>query len=174
MACAADYEHDIRELQAKLANAEERHDHALQQSISRLRSMFEYDKKEAIAAVRQQCQEKWNDQLEELKAKLNGQQQCPTCEPLDTLYQYDRSRVLPLTQLICRYLENIPNNVDRNRIYNCVKRCYDDLEQNYTDNPEHYRTDVRMLLNVCRAANWFSPKQFANINRWCFDQGWNT
>jgi hypothetical protein len=93
-------------------------------------------------------------------------------KPLDTNYSYDRSRVIELTQLICRDLESKPVEVDRNRIYNCIRSCYTDYERGYSDNPEHYATDLRMLLQVCSASNWFSPKQFGNIRQWCYELGW--
>jgi hypothetical protein len=90
----------------------------------------------------------------------------------DPDYGYFRSRVVELTQLICRNLERIPPSIDRNRIYNCVKHCYDDMRSSWSDNPPHFYVDMRMLLNVCRASTWFSQKQIVNFNQWCAEQGW--
>ena len=42
-----------------------------------------------------------------------------------------------LSQLISRYLENKPSNIDGNKIYDYVRSCYNDLETGYSDNPEH-------------------------------------
>jgi hypothetical protein len=90
----------------------------------------------------------------------------------DPDYRYFRSRVVELTQLICRNLERVPPSIDRNRIYNCVKHCYDDMQSSWNDNPPHFYVDMRMLLNVCRASIWFSQKQLMNFNQWCAEQGW--
>lgn len=106
--------------------------------------------------------------LESLVARLNNQIENTQAQrmTLDSSYRYDRSRVVELTQLICQDLENRPVEINENRIYNCVKNCYDDFTRGYNDNPEHYRIDMRMLLNVCRASTWFSQKQLANFARW--------
>jgi hypothetical protein len=92
-----------------------------------------------------------------------------TTPNFDKNYAFDRSRVVELTQLICKYLENPPAGpIDTNRIYNFVKNCYDDLQRGWIDNPAHYDVDVRMLLNVALATNgWFSDKQLQNLRRWC-------
>lgn len=90
----------------------------------------------------------------------------------DPDYRYFRTSVVELTQLICRNLERLPPSIDRNRIYNCVKHCYDDMRSSWSDNPPHFNVDMRMLLNVCRASTWFSAKQLWNMNQWCAEQGW--
>jgi Zinc finger, C3HC4 type (RING finger) len=102
---------------------------------------------------------------------LQVNKMCPTCKPFDTSYRYSRSNVVELTQLICRYLECKPSDVNPNRIYNCIKTCYDDLVR-YSDNPSHYETDMRMLLNVCQASNWFTSNQRANIMGWLANRNW--
>ena len=91
--------------------------------------------------------------------------------PLDSTYHYTRENVVTLAQLICRNLENKPSNVDANKIFNCVKHCYDDLTKDWRDNPKHYRIDVQMLLAICRASTWFSNNQSARIQEWCTKQG---
>lgn len=89
-------------------------------------------------------------------------------------YHYRRENVVELSQLISRYLENKPNDIDSNRIYNCVKSCYTDLKANYNDNPKYYYEDMRMLLTTCHAtAGWFSDKQMDNIQGWLKERGWN-
>jgi vacuolar-type H+-ATPase subunit H len=177
---AQDYEHQIRELEEnyenqleelrrELANAEQRSDEALQ----RLRTGLLCEQREAVAMARQQCQKEWDEYAAKLTKQLSElKKQCATCKPLDSCYQYDRFRVVELAQFICRNLVSRPNNVDANRIYNCVKNCYDAFERGWADNPEHYLLDVRMLLNVCRASAWFSPKQKENFSEWCANQSW--
>ena len=51
-----------------------------------------------------------------------------------------------MSQLISQYLENKPREIDSNRIFNCVRSCHTDLEKGYSDNPEYYPMDVKMLL----------------------------
>jgi hypothetical protein len=87
--------------------------------------------------------------------------------PLDYEYQYDRFRVVELTELICRHLYNMPDSVDQNRIYNCVKNCYHAFDEVWDDNPEYYLLNVRMLLNVCLASSWFTNPQREDIKQWC-------
>ena len=101
-----------------------------------------------------------------LKRKIHSLTEC-----FDAAYQYDRFRVVELTQLICRNLEDKPPEIDRNRIFNCVKKCFDDCERNWSDNPEHLALDVRMLLNVCRASTWFTPNQNSCLTSWCQAMG---
>ena len=78
-----------------------------------------------------------------------------------------------MSQLISRNLEKPPGNINANRIFNCVRSCYLDLEANYNDNPQHYYMDMRMLLATCAASTWFSPNQRNNIHQWMSKQGWN-
>eukprot|EP00560_Eucampia_antarctica_P008743 CAMPEP_0197826336 /NCGR_PEP_ID=MMETSP1437-20131217/3313_1 /TAXON_ID=49252 ORGANISM="Eucampia antarctica, Strain CCMP1452" /NCGR_SAMPLE_ID=MMETSP1437 /ASSEMBLY_ACC=CAM_ASM_001096 /LENGTH=282 /DNA_ID=CAMNT_0043426733 /DNA_START=34 /DNA_END=882 /DNA_ORIENTATION=+ len=88
------------------------------------------------------------------------------------VYNYDRSSVVRLSQLISRYLENKPNQIDAGKIFNCVKKCYSDMERNYSDNPKHYRVDMRMLLSTCYASTWFTNRQINNISQWLTEKGW--
>ncbi len=81
-------------------------------------------------------------------------------------YNFDRHDVVKLSQLISRYLGNKPGRIDANRIYNCVRTCYIALEKGYSDNPENYYMDVRMLLATCLASNWFSKKQKNSMRQW--------
>lgn len=94
---------------------------------------------------------------------------------LDPDYGYDRYRIVELTQLICVHLENRPVEIDSDRIYNCIRDCYNDYVQQWADNPNQYELYVRMLLNVCRATDsttWFTDTQKSNFNDWCSQQGW--
>ncbi len=51
-------------------------------------------------------------------------------------HNYRREDVVQLSQLISRYLEDKPTEIDSNKIFNCVRLMYMDLERNYADNPE--------------------------------------
>jgi hypothetical protein len=87
-------------------------------------------------------------------------------------YGFNRFSIVKLSQLIARY-DDVPNNMDVNRIFNCVKSCYDDLVRNYHDNPPNYYVNVRMLLSICAASSWFTPNQINRINIWIHQQRWN-
>ena len=90
----------------------------------------------------------------------------------DEGYSYGRKDAVALTQLICKYLEHKPAEIDSNRIFNCVRNIYNDLIKGWSDNPDHYYMDVRMLVNVCYASTWFTDNQRSNFNQWLVDQGW--
>jgi hypothetical protein len=84
----------------------------------------------------------------------------------DRSYKYDWNRVVELSQLICRYLENKPNEIDRNRIFNCIKLIHDDYVRGWNDNPPHFSLDIHMLLSICKASTWFSQNQRTRILEW--------
>ena len=42
-------------------------------------------------------------------------------------YHYKRENVVQLSQLISRYFDSKPPHIDSNRIYNCIRSCYNDL-----------------------------------------------
>ena len=81
-------------------------------------------------------------------------------------YNYDRFDVVKLSQLISSRLENKPYYVNSNRIFNCVQACFRDWSTGYTDNPEHYFLDMRMLLSTCLASSWFSDNQCSQMKEW--------
>jgi len=90
------------------------------------------------------------------------------------VYNYKRENVVQLSQLISRYLENKPVNIESHRIYQCVANCYSALKSDRRDNPAHYYDDMRMLLTTCAAsATWFSVRQMGNMNAWLAERGWN-
>lgn len=112
-----------------------------------------------------------NQQIESLTTLVNILQQSLNSRPdVPTLfhgtYNFRRENVVELSQLISRYLENKPSSIDGNKIYDCVRSCYNDLERGYSDNPEHYYLDMRMLLATCLASTWFSINQKASLKRW--------
>jgi hypothetical protein len=83
-------------------------------------------------------------------------------------YNFNRTNVVQLSQFISRYLENKPAEVDANKIFNCVRSCYMDMEKDFDDNPEHYEVDMRMLLAICNASTWFTVKQGNSIWNWIY------
>lgn len=111
------------------------------------------------------------DSLRQEVARLKSQNQILERRPnLPTLfngtYNFGRENVVQLSQLISRYLENKPEEIDKNRIYNCVRACYTDFNRGFGDNPEHYDIDMRMLLATCLASTWFSPNQYSSMLKW--------
>ncbi|KAL7528474.1 hypothetical protein ACHAXR_002462 [Thalassiosira sp. AJA248-18] len=86
-------------------------------------------------------------------------------------YSFKRENVTELSQLISRYLNKPrPREIDTNKIYNCVQCCFRDLENRYSDNPQFYKHDMKMLLATCEASNWFSVRQQENFSRWFQEQ----
>ena len=88
----------------------------------------------------------------------------------DGTYSYRREDVVQLTQLISVHLRNKPQDIDSNRIFNCVRSSYLELQRDYSDNPRDYRSDMKMLLATCEASNWFTHRQRGNFNRWYQEQ----
>lgn len=144
-----DYQRQITELQKELSDERARV-HNLQEPLSETHAL-------ASKLV--------DTHREELKAAMLGS--------FDSSYLYGREQVVELAQLICRNLEAKPNKIDANRIYNCVRNCFEDLRRDYSDNPKHFHIDMRMLLNICLASNWFTDRQLENIRSWCKQQGWS-
>lgn len=86
---------------------------------------------------------------------------------------HDITSSTSLTQLIARYLEEKPQQINANRVYNNVKACYDDLQKDCADNPIHYTLDMRMLLATCAASTWFSKNQEDDMCEWLRARGWD-
>ena len=88
----------------------------------------------------------------------------------DPNYRYDESNALALSRVISRYLLEKPDGINANRIFNCVKKCYDGTiryESNYWD-----RISVVMLLLTCYRSTWFTPNQADRIEEWCRSLSW--
>lgn len=86
----------------------------------------------------------------------------------DSSYKYGSDRVVELAQRICKCLENKPSDINLNRIYNCVRNCYQGFCGGNSDNP----ASVRMLLHICLASSWFTTKQQEKMMTWCREHGW--
>lgn len=76
-------------------------------------------------------------------------------------YGYSPSSISHLSNVISKYLLNKPYYVDRNRIFNAIKRCHD-----YYHSYASYTQDVHMLLATAFASNWFTDNQRSNFNCW--------
>lgn len=87
-------------------------------------------------------------------------------------YAYNRFNVVPLTKLICQNLEDIPECINPDKIFECVRRIGSDLRKDHEDNPEHFYIDARMLLSVCLASTWFTEKQLGRIREIAAENGW--
>ena len=104
-------------------------------------------------------------QLETYKVRCNLQEN-ESKRLFDGRYDYDRHDVVRLAQLISKHLEDKPSEIDRNKIYDCIRCCYNALDRGYSDNPEFYYMDMRMLLATCLASTWFSDRQKDSLRRW--------
>lgn len=121
----------------------------------------------------------YNQQMESntlaLERKVMGLSRDPRMELpilLDDDYEFGRHNVVALSQLISRYLEDVPSFIDSNRIFMCVRNCYMALEKSYNNNPEYYIEDMRMLISTCEATvYWFTIKQSKHIDDWILKQG---
>eukprot|EP00581_Thalassiosira_minuscula_P001190 CAMPEP_0183738516 /NCGR_PEP_ID=MMETSP0737-20130205/54773_1 /TAXON_ID=385413 /ORGANISM="Thalassiosira miniscula, Strain CCMP1093" /LENGTH=303 /DNA_ID=CAMNT_0025973067 /DNA_START=241 /DNA_END=1152 /DNA_ORIENTATION=+ len=101
-----------------------------------------------------------------LKAELQNR---PNLSPIFE-YSYRRENVVQLSQLISSHLGRKPKDIDSNKIFNCIRSCYIDLQKDYSDNPKNYRGNMKMLLAVCQASKWFTPRQQENFKRWFEEQ----
>lgn len=92
----------------------------------------------------------------------------------DSAYHYNRDNVVKLAQLICVHLEDKPNEIDQNKIFNCVMSCYDAITHIWSSKPQHYQIDVRMLIGICLAtAGWFTKNQMNRLHMWANEQEWS-
>ncbi|CAB9496320.1 expressed unknown protein [Seminavis robusta] len=109
--------------------------------------------------------------LEQIGKLMQNQRERPLIRNTGA-YDYDRFTVVRLTKLICQDLENKPTEINANKIFDCVRCIYQDFERGYNDSPDNLYIDVRMLLAVCMASTWFTPRQEENYERWMSEEGW--
>ena len=69
-----------------------------------------------------------------------------------------KNNAIDLSRVISRHLFEKPNNIDSNRIFNCVKQCCDETLW-YDDGDHGKRVAVVTLLFTCYNSNWFTPNQ---------------
>lgn len=79
----------------------------------------------------------------------------------DYNYGYSPASIAQLASLVTRHLLNKPYYIDRNRVFNAIKRCYD-----YYHSYAGYSQDVHMLLATSYASNWFTENQRSNFDSW--------
>ena len=159
------HQYEIKELEssyeAELEALQQTHEREMEDALAKQLKKFE-----------QIAQLYSNQHIPMMRAKAEAKGKQEALTEHDPNYEYDRTKVVELTQLICRNLENPPEFIDRNRVYTCVKKCSDDVKAGWADNPANLKIQVRMLLNVCRASTWFTERQQTSIEQWCTDRGW--
>lgn len=79
----------------------------------------------------------------------------------DYSYGYSPASIAQLASLVTRNLLTKPYYIDRNRIFNAIKRYYD-----YYHSYAGYSQDVHMLLATSYASNWFTENQRSNFDLW--------
>jgi hypothetical protein len=103
-------------------------------------------------------------EINRLQQELETERQRRTA--FDATYSYGKERIVELAQVIMRDLENCPEDINKNKMFQCVSTINRDWEKKWADNPKHMVLDFAMLLSVCRASTWFSKKQKAQILKW--------
>jgi len=116
---------------------------------------------------------KAKEEIESLKVDVETVQAQQDAKVLtvDPQYKYNRDRIVELAQLICRDLDEKPEDIDSNRLYNCINNIHEDYVNRSNDLPEFFHQDFRMLLSICDSAGieWFSERQLSNIEKWLID-----
>ena len=100
-----------------------------------------------------------NTTISELEARIASMG--PT---FDDNYRYDESNMSDLSRIISRYLYNKPSQINSNRIFNCIKKCYDGA---LYDGSFDMLLSAKMLLVTAYRSYWFSPNQENRIIEWC-------
>lgn len=112
-----------------------------------------------------------NKELENLRAIVLTSIEMPVSNGRGG-YAYNCTNVVQLTKLICQNLENRPAKINSNKIFECVKKIGSDLRQEYSNEPEHFFIDSRMLMGVCLASTWFTENQLTRIREISAEYGW--
>lgn len=79
----------------------------------------------------------------------------------DYSYGYSPRSIAHLSSFISRFLTNKPPYVDRERIFACLKRCFD-----FYHNCAAFWQDVHMLLATASASGWFTNEQRKTLDNW--------
>jgi hypothetical protein len=107
------------------------------------------------------------EEIDALRLQLEENQCGADVEALglfDGTYDYGRDDVVRLSQLISIGLEEKPDFIDSNKIFNCIQARFRDWENGYDDNPLYYDIDMKMLIATCNASEeWFSINQKKRI-----------
>lgn len=107
---------------------------------------------------------------DELRLKRSQllEQQCAVVDP-DYEYGFTSASIVELACVLARYLLARPAHVDKDRVYEAIKRCYENYGRGGSaigGSGEEFEHDVLMLLATANASNWFSSEQKANIQCW--------
>ena len=102
-----------------------------------------------------------NTTISELEARIFSMG--PT---FDYNYRYDESNMSDLSRIIIWYLDDKPSQIDLNRIFNCIKKCYDGAQ--YYKTTDMLRT-AKILLLTAITSSWFLflPYEFTTLVEWC-------
>ena len=76
-------------------------------------------------------------------------------------YGYSPRSVVKLSCFISRFLIDRPRYVDPERVFTCLKRCFD-----YYHSCAAYWQDVHMLLATAAASDWFTEPQQEKLVSW--------
>ena len=93
-------------------------------------------------------------------------------------YGYTSQSIAKLASLLLTYRNKKPNHIDANKVFECVRRCYDNFGHNRkegstqgdVDKEEERdvqeRDDVHMLVATAQACGWFTENQRLNFHCW--------
>ena len=86
----------------------------------------------------------------------------------DYEYGFTASSISRLSCLIARFLLRKPGYICRDRVFNAVKRCYDNFSRASDAQGSHHQGehDVHMLVATAYASNWFSETQRLHFHLW--------
>lgn len=94
------------------------------------------------------------------QSQMHAEDFDPAWDP-DYSYGYSPRSITHLASFISRFLVNKPPYVDSERIFACLKRCFD-----YYHNSAAFWQDVHMLLATASACDWFTESQRETLNTW--------
>lgn len=149
------------------SHREESHPNGSEQRLKRRILQLETELQQARTQLRSQTQDLafLNRQKLELMDEIDRLRPRQAREEVqfDEYYRYGDTEdsIVDLARFISFHLNNKPEHVNRNRIYECVGRCYSRFR--FTPGA---RKDVVMLLAVADASNWFSDNQSNRIQDW--------
>ena len=100
------------------------------------------------------------DELEE-KRDIAPERNYVEFDP-DYEYGFTASSISRLSCLLARFLLRKPGYICRDRVFNAIKRCYD----NFSRGGDQHEHDVHMLVATSYASNWFSETQKLHFHLW--------
>jgi Zinc finger, C3HC4 type (RING finger) len=110
--------------------------------------------------------ERLQNQIDTLKSTVSAlESRIASMGPIfDVSYRYDESNISDLSRIISRYLYNKPAQIDSNRIFNCIKKCYDGAQY---DQSYDMLLSAKMLLVTSYRSTWFTTNQDNRLREWC-------